>query len=148
MNGTADMEWIDSFQKVQEAVERLAAAREAVGPGVGIGIDLHGRVHKSMAKILVKEYEPFHPMFIEEPVLPENNEALPEIAHQSSIPMLPASACSHAWSFKNLLASGAGGHHSARHQPLRRASGNYAKSAMAEAYDVAVAPHCPLARFA
>jgi galactonate dehydratase len=144
MNGTADMEWIDSFQKVQEAVERLAAAREAVGPGVGIGIDLHGRVHKSMAKILVKEYEPFHPMFIEEPVLPENNDALPEIARQSSIPIATGERMYTRWGFKALLAGGAVDiiqpdiSHCGGIWELRKIA------AMAEAYDVAVAPHCPL----
>jgi galactonate dehydratase len=144
MNGTADMEWIDSFQKVQEAVERLAAAREAVGPGVGIGIDLHGRVHKSMAKILVKEYEPFHPMFIEEPVLPENNDALPEIARQSSIPIATGERMYTRWGFKALLADGAVDiiqpdiSHCGGIWELRKIA------AMAEAYDVAVAPHCPL----
>jgi galactonate dehydratase len=144
MNGTADMEWIDSFQKVQEAVERLAAAREAVGPGVGIGIDLHGRVHKSMAKVLVKEYEPFHPMFIEEPVLPENNDALPEIARQSSIPIATGERMYTRWGFKALLAGGAVDiiqpdiSHCGGIWELRKIA------AMAEAYDVAVAPHCPL----
>ncbi|HEX8235789.1 MAG TPA: galactonate dehydratase [Abditibacteriaceae bacterium] len=144
MNGTADMEWIDSFQKVQEAVERLAAAREAIGPAIGIGIDLHGRVHKSMAKVLVKEYEPFHPMFIEEPVLPENNDALPEIARQSSIPIATGERMYTRWGFKALLAGGAVDiiqpdiSHCGGIWELRKIA------AMAEAYDVAVAPHCPL----
>jgi galactonate dehydratase len=144
MNGTADVEWIDSFEKVQESVERLAAVRDAVGPGVGIGIDLHGRVHKSMAKVLVKEYEPFHPMFIEEPVLPENNDALPEIARQSSIPIATGERMYTRWGFKALLAGGAVDiiqpdiSHCGGIWELRKIA------AMAEAYDVAVAPHCPL----
>ena len=75
MNATEELQYIDSFDKIEQAVERMAAVREAVGRSVGIGVDFHGRVHKPMAKILAKELEPFHPMFIEEPVLPENNEA-------------------------------------------------------------------------
>jgi galactonate dehydratase len=144
MNGTADMDWIDSHVKVQESVERLAAVREAVGPGVGIGIDLHGRVHKAMARILVKEYEPFHPMFIEEPVLPENNEALLEIARQSTIPIATGERMYTRWGFKAALASGAVDiiqpdiSHCGGIWELRKIA------AMAEAYDVAVAPHCPL----
>ncbi len=54
---------------------------------IGIGIDFHGRVHKPMAKILAKELESFRPMFIEEPVLPENNEALAEITKHTCIPI-------------------------------------------------------------
>ena len=69
------------------AIARIAVVREAVGPHIGIGIDFHGRVHKPMAKILAKGLEPFRPMFIEEPVLPENNEALREIANHVAIPI-------------------------------------------------------------
>jgi galactonate dehydratase len=65
----------------------LAEVRDAVGYGVDIAIDFHGRVHRAMAKILAKELEPFKPLFIEEPVLPENNEALFEIAKHTTIPI-------------------------------------------------------------
>ena len=50
--------------------------RDAVGPNVGIGVDFHGRVHKPMAKVLMKELDPYKLMFIEEPVLSEHYEAL------------------------------------------------------------------------
>src|SRR3954447_3628157 len=80
MNGTEELQYIDSYEKIDQALERIAAVREVVGNNVGIGIDFHGRVHKPMAKILAKELEQFRPMFIEEPVLAENNEALKEIA--------------------------------------------------------------------
>src|SRR5690606_34439447 len=70
MNATEELQYVDSYDKIDEAVKRMAAVREAVGPSVGIGVDFHGRVHKPMAKILAKELEPFRPMFIEEPVLP------------------------------------------------------------------------------
>ena len=76
MNATEELQYVDTYNKIDEAIKRIAAVREAVGPDIGVGIDFHGRVHKPMAKILAKELEPFHPMFIEEPVLPENNEAL------------------------------------------------------------------------
>ncbi|MBV9868632.1 MAG: galactonate dehydratase [Abitibacteriaceae bacterium] len=144
MNGTADMEWIDSAQKVEEAVARLASVREAVGSAVGIGVDLHGRVHKGMAKIIMKEMEPFKPLFIEEPVLPENNEALLEISRHSSIPIATGERMFTRWDFKSLLASGAVDivqpdvSHTGGIWELRKIA------SMAEAYDVAVAPHCPL----
>ncbi|WP_317951372.1 galactonate dehydratase, partial [Rossellomorea marisflavi] len=52
MNGTEELQYIDSHQKIDQVLERVAAIRESVGPYVGIGIDFHGRVHKPMAKIL------------------------------------------------------------------------------------------------
>jgi galactonate dehydratase len=144
MNGTADMEWIDSFAKVQESVARLAGVREAVGPNVGIAIDLHGRTHKAMAKVLLKEYEPFHPMFVEEPVLPENNEALAELSRQTSIPLATGERMFTRWAFKPLFADGVidivqpDVSHCGGISELRKIA------TMAEAHDVAVAPHCPL----
>ncbi|MGE7088513.1 galactonate dehydratase, partial [Achromobacter xylosoxidans] len=69
MNGTEELQYIDSFDKVEKCLENVAAVRDAVGPNVGIGVDFHGRVHKPMAKVLMKELDPFKLMFIEEPVL-------------------------------------------------------------------------------
>ncbi len=144
MNGTSEMEWIDSSTKVQLAVDNIAAIREAVGYDIGIGVDLHGRVHKAMAKILFKELEPYKPLFIEEPVLSENNEALIEIARMTSIPIATGERMYTRWDFKHLLTSGAV---DIIQPDLSHAGGIWEVrkiAAMAEAYDIAVAPHCPL----
>ncbi|MDN6731517.1 MAG: galactonate dehydratase, partial [Atopostipes suicloacalis] len=74
MNATEELHYIDSFEKVDAAVERVASIREHFGNKMQIGIDFHGRVHKPMAKVLAKALEPYRLMFIEEPVLPENEE--------------------------------------------------------------------------
>ena len=144
MNAGGPMEWIDSPLKVQEAAARLAAAREAVGPNVGIGIDFHGRAHKGYAKQLVKALEPFAPMFFEEPVLAENNEALVELSRHTSVPIATGERMFTRWQFKSLLASGGV---DIVQPDLSHAGGIWETrkiAAMAEAYDVAVAPHCPL----
>jgi galactonate dehydratase len=144
MNGTEEMDWIDSYDKVEAAVARIAAIREAVGYKIGVGIDFHGRVHKGMAKVLMKELEPFKPMFIEEPVLPENNEALVEIARHTSIPIATGERMYTRWGFKQLLATGGA---DIIQPDISHAGGIWETrkiAAMAEAYDVAVAPHCPL----
>ncbi|RKN80546.1 galactonate dehydratase [Paenibacillus ginsengarvi] len=144
MNATEELHYIDSLGKVDAAIARIAAVREAVGRDVGIGIDFHGRVHKSMAKILAKELEPYRPMFIEEPVLPENNEALREIARYTSCPIATGERMYTRWGFKELLAQGIVD----IIQPDLSHAGGILETrkiaAMAEAYDVAVAPHCPL----
>ena len=67
MNGTEELQYIDSFDKVEKCLENVAAVRDAVGPNVGIGVDFHGRVHKPMAKVLMKELDPYKLMFIESP---------------------------------------------------------------------------------
>jgi galactonate dehydratase len=144
MNATAEMEWIDTRLKIQEAAERIGALRDAIGYGIEIGIDFHGRVHKTMAKVLAKELEQFKPMFYEEPVLSENNEALAEIARHTSIPIATGERLFTRWGFKPLLA---GGVVDIIQPDISHAGGIWELrkiAAMAEAYDVAVAPHCPL----
>lgn len=144
MNGTEELQYIDSHRKIDEVIERVMAVREAVGDYIGIGIDFHGRVHKPMAKVLAKELEPFRPMFIEEPVLPENNEALREIARHTNIPIATGERMYSRWDFKTLLADG----YVDIIQPDLSHAGGITECkkifSMAEAYDVAVAPHCPL----
>lgn len=144
MNASEEMEYIDSFTKVEEVLSRIAAVRDAVGKNVGIGIDFHGRVHKGMAKVLAKELEPYHPMFIEEPVLPEHNEALRDIAAHTTIPIATGERMYSRWDFKRLLQDG----YVDIIQPDLSHAGGISEvrkiAAMAEAYDVAVAPHCPL----
>lgn len=144
MNGTEELQYIDSYEKIDQALERIAAVREAVGQYIGIGIDFHGRVHKPMAKILAKELEQFRPMFIEEPVLAENNEALREIAQHTSIPIATGERMFSRWDFKSLLADG----YVDIIQPDLSHAGGITEckkiASMAEAYDVALAPHCPL----
>jgi galactonate dehydratase len=144
MNASAEMNYIDSFAKVEDVVARVAAVREAVGNDVGIGIDFHGRIHKAMAKVIAKELEPFHPLFIEESVLPEHNEALRDIAAHTTIPIATGERMYSRWDFKRLLHDG----YVDIIQPDVSHAGGISElrkiATMAEAYDVAVAPHCPL----
>lgn len=143
MNATEELHYIDSFKKVQAVVDRVASIREAVGYDLNIGVDFHGRVHKAMAKVLAKELEPYKLMFLEEVVLPENEEAFAEIAHHTSTPLATGERLLTRWEFKNILKSGV----IDIIQPDLALTGGILEarkiSAMAEAFDVAVAPHAP-----
>ncbi|QBD76873.1 galactonate dehydratase [Ktedonosporobacter rubrisoli] len=144
MNATDQLHYVDSFDKVDAVLARVNEVRAVTGREFGIAIDFHGRVHKSMAKILVKELEPLHPLFIEEPVLPENEEALREIAHHTTTPIATGERLYSRWDFKHLLHSG----YVDIIQPDLSHAGGISEvkkiASMAEAYDVALAPHCPL----
>lgn len=144
MNGTEELQYIDSFKKIDAVLERVETIRSVAGTDFGIGIDFHGRVHKPMAKILAKELEFYRPMFIEEPVLSENREALREIAHHSVIPIATGERMYSRWDFKSLLHDG----YVDIIQPDLSHAGGITEvkkiASMAEAYDVGLAPHCPL----
>ena len=144
MNATEELQMIDTYDKVDAVLERVAAIRETCGKYFGIAIDFHGRVHKPMAKILAKKLEEFDPMFIEEPVLCENMEVFKEIAACCNIPIATGERLFTKYDFKRLLQAGGVD----IIQPDLSHAGGITEvkkiASMAEAYDVAVAPHCPL----
>ena len=144
MNAVPETERVDSPSAVDAAAERLATVREAVGDEVDVGVDFHGRVSKPMAKRLVAALEPHDPFFVEEPVLPEHNDALPEIAAHTTTPIATGERMFSRWDFKEVFEDGSVD----VIQPDLSHAGGITEvqkiAAMAEAYDVAVAPHCPL----
>jgi len=144
MNATGTLRRIDTPAEIHKARDRLEAVREAVGPHIDIGVDFHGRATKSMAKRLATAIEPAEPMFIEEPVLPEHNEHLPALAAHTDIPIATGERMFSRWDFKHVLEDGAVD----VIQPDLSHAGGITEvrkiAAMAEAYDVSVAPHCPL----
>ena len=123
MNATEELQMVDTYDKIDAVLER---------------------VHKPMAKVLAKKLEEFDPMFIEEPVLCENMEAFPEIAAACNIPIATGERLFSRYDFKRLLQTGGVD----IIQPDLSHAGGLTEvkkiASMAEAYDVALAPHCPL----
>jgi galactonate dehydratase len=144
MNACAELHYIDSPARIEEAVQRIGTVRDAVGKDFGIAVDFHGRVHRGMAKTLVHELDPFRLMFIEEPVLPEHSEALVEVARHTTTPIALGERLYSRWDFKRFLALGVVD----IVQPDVSHAGGISEThkicTMAEAYDTAVALHCPL----
>lgn len=144
LNGCEEMGVIDNSRAVDAAVNTVAQIREAFGSEIEFGLDFHGRVSAPMAKVLIKELEPYRPLFIEEPVLAEQAEYYPRPAAQTHIPIAAGERMFSRFEFKRVLDAGG----LAILQPdLSHAGGItecYKIAGMAEAYDVALAPHCPL----
>lgn len=144
MNATEELQIVDSYDKIDAVLERVASIRESVGKYFGIAIDFHGRVHKPMAKILAKKLEEFNPMFIEEPVLCEHMEEFQEIARHCNIPIATGERLFSKYDFKRLFQAGGVD----IIQPDLSHAGGITEvkkiAAMAEAHDIALAPHCPL----
>jgi galactonate dehydratase len=142
--GTQELQYIDGWDEVERCVSNIGAVRDAVGPGVGIAVDFHGRVHKPMAKVLLRELEPFHLMFVEEPVLSEHLDSCIEVLRNSPIPIALGERLYSRWDFKAVVSSGAVD----IIQPDPSHCGGITEARkiahLAEAYDVAVALHCPL----
>ena len=144
LNGCEEMALIDSNHKIDTTVARIAEIRAAFGHQIEFGLDFHGRVTAPMAKILIRELAPYRPLFIEEPVLPEQAEYYPRLAETTSIPLAAGERMFSRFDFKRIFAAGG---ISIAQPDLSHAGGItecHKIASMAEAYDIALAPHCPL----
>lgn len=141
MNATSDVSRLEGAQVFAEALERVASVK---AQGLEVGVDFHGRLHKPMAKQLIAALEPLNPLFIEEPLLSEHVEAIVQISKLTHLPIALGERLYSRWDFKPFLESAAVD----IIQPDLSHAGGLSEcrriAAMAEAYDVGVAPHCPL----
>lgn len=142
MNATSDLGWLDSPSALDGCVSRVAAVKALE---MDAAVDFHGRVHKPMAKQLARALEPHRPLFIEEPLLSEHGAAaMAEMCRGTSCAVALGERLHSRWDARPFLESGAVDVlqpdvcHVGGISEMRRIA------AMAEAYDVALAPHCPL----
>lgn len=146
MNATGDVGWLDSPAVLDSAVERLKTVKSL---GIDAGMDFHGRIHKPMAKQLAKLLEPHRPLFIEEPLLSEHPEGIKELSQLTTTPIALGERLYSRWDLKPFLMAGACIDilqpdicHVGGISEIRRIA------SMCEAFDIAVAPHCPLGSIA
>jgi galactonate dehydratase len=142
--GQCPVRIIDTMACVEGVVERFAAMREAVGKEVDIAIDFHGEVSPAMAIRLAQALEPYYPLFIEEPCLPENVDTMVTVARSTSVPIATGERLFTKWGFRQVLEKQAA---SVLQPDLCHAGGileGKKIAAMAETYYAAVAPHNPL----
>jgi galactonate dehydratase len=129
---------------IKHAVENFAALREAGGDSMDIGIDFHGSISPQTAKILIKELEPYQPMFIEEPCQPQNVDVLADIARSTYLPIATGERIFTKWGFREILEKGA----ASILQPDMCHAGGISEvkviAGMAEAYYAQIAPHNPM----
>lgn len=144
LNGCGRLQIIDGHRAVDQVIERVATIRENLGNTVDFGLDFHGRVSVPMAKVLLRELEPYRPLFVEEPVLAEQAEQYAELSRGTSIVLAAGERMFSRFEFKRVFEGGGIG----IVQPDLSHAGGISEclkiASMAEAYDVALAPHCPL----
>ena len=135
---------IDNMEMVDAVVERFAAVRERIGKKVDLAIDFHGRVSPAMSVRLLKELEPYYPLFVEEPVLPENVDEMVRVSRTTSIPIAAGERLFTKFGFRELIEKQAV---SVVQPDLCHCGGIFEArtiAAMAETYYMQIAPHNPL----
>lgn len=144
VNPCSRMGYVDVDGAVEAAVARMRAVREAVGPNVGIGIGFHGRAKVPAVKNLMKRLEPFDPLFFEEPVCSAQNPALKDLSQCTHVPFAAGERMYTIEEFRDLLEQRSVGIVQPDCSHVGGISCMLAIARLAEAYEVAFAPHCPL----
>nr|WP_245188982.1 galactonate dehydratase [Mameliella alba] len=144
MNICDELQIVDSYARIDGIVKRLADLREAVGTKMDLAFDFHGRVHAPMAKILLKELEPLRPMFVEDAVVSAQVDRMADLARSTTIPLVIGERLHSRYDFRRVFETRAASVVNPDTAHVGGISEMVRIGHMAEAYDVALAPHCPL----
>ncbi len=90
-------------QRQLDLVERFAAIRSAVGPGLDIGIELHRNMQPGNSTALINELAQFRPLFVEDPVAPDSPMALGEVSTKVGVPMAAGERNTTIYEFRDYI---------------------------------------------
>lgn len=85
--------WYEPYNRTISTAERrfmearVAAIREAVGPDIMLAVDCHWKYNVSDAIQLARALEPYDLLWLEDPVPPENIDALAKVVASTSTPI-------------------------------------------------------------
>lgn len=106
MNIAGRVNPLETPQEIKKIVRRVEQVRKIVGDSVDIAVDFHGRISPIMAPKLINFLEQYNLLFVEEPVLPGNFEALREIKSKTFTPIALGERLFSRWDFKPYLVEG------------------------------------------
>jgi galactonate dehydratase len=143
MNASGRMSPVASVAELDGVVRRVAAAREVLGERRDVAVDFHGRFTLANARRVAPLLEPYRPFFLEEPVVPENSHLIGDFVRSTTTPVSTGERLYSRQEFLPVLQAGI-----AVAQPDLSHAGGITEvrkiAALAETYDVQLAPHCPL----
>ena len=126
---------------IGEAVARVGALRETIGPDVDIGVEIHRRLSPPDAIVMANALAQFRPLYYEDPILPDSVQSHAEVARAIGLPVATGERLQTLFEFRELLV--AGGARYARVDPSLAGGLSAAKkiAALSEAFHVGVIPH-------
>jgi galactonate dehydratase len=131
-------------EKMRDAIDTVRRYREAVGDDVDLCIEIHRRLTPAEAVVLARGIEEFHPFFYEDPILPDNFDAMALVAQNVHIPIATGERLHTIYEFEMLLRRGAVQY--VRPDVCMAGGLTHCKkiAALAEAHHAGVVPHNPL----
>ncbi len=96
-------EWIETNEKITEAIRHVETLREGLGPDIDIAVDFHAKTSPTVASVIIKELEPLHLLWVEEPCPPENVSAMARIARRVNTPIATGERLVAAYGVRELV---------------------------------------------
>lgn len=126
-----------------KAIDCVAAVRDAVGNDVELLIECHGRLNPKTAVQVARALVPYSPMFLEEPVPPDNLDALAAVHRASPIPIAAGERIYSIYQCREFLEKGCADYFQPDVSHCGGISAVRKMAAMAEPYYIDIAPHNP-----
>jgi galactonate dehydratase len=127
--------------RLQDLVARTAAIRDAVGWEIDLGIELHRNMVPGESIALIRELEPFRPLFVEDPIVPDSVLSFGEVATKARVPMAAGERNTTIWEFREYVEHG-GVHHIRPDVGIAGGITHVKKiCALAEAHHQGIIPH-------
>ena len=131
-------------QKMREAIDNVRRRRETVGDAMDLCIEIHRRLTPAEAVVFARGIEQYHPMFIEDPMRPEDPDSMARIADKIHIPIATGERFATLFEFQTLLSRGGLEYARADLCLCGGITGGKKIAALAEAHNVMMVPHNPL----
>ena len=134
---------IETPRVIDKIIKRIGSIRDSIGDNIDLAIDFHRCTTPALAKILLRELEPFRPLFVEEPTkaIPDNVGPLRELSLSTCIPLATGERCTTRWGFREICEQKA----VSILQPDIRHCGGIREmrniAALAEIHEIMIAPH-------
>jgi galactonate dehydratase len=134
--------WTANNAEVDRMVRWVKHVRESIPKEMELACDMHGRYDLETAKRVAKELEPFRLLWLEEPVPPENIDAMTDVRHSTSTPIACGENLYMRWGYRELLNKNAVDIIQPDIQKVGGLSEGRRVANLAQTYYVPVAPHC------
>lgn len=140
----ADYEESIFSHRVAMQIERVKACREAVGDDFDLILEVHRSMDPATAIAFAKGVEPYHPLFLEDPIAPDSSNVMAQVAEKTSLPIASGERFINIQEFEDLLSRGAARYVRPDVCALGGLTAAKKVAAIAEAHYCQIVPHNPL----
>lgn len=134
----------NNTELLYNAERRVGMVREAVGESIDLCLEMHRRMEPGLAVQLSHRLEKYNPMFMEDPIRPDNYDEMARVAQKSNIPIATGERITSFFDFAMLIERGACSYVRASIAVCGGFTGMKKIAALAEAHHMSLVPHNPL----